>query len=112
MQKAIWWLLLKPSALTLSNVREILIASHIVPWSNCDSNEQRRDGANGILLCAHIDKLFVAHLLTFVKQGAKFVSKLSLNIDYSLLKRLGIEAGYELCCDHLITYIKIALKNI
>jgi hypothetical protein len=88
-------------ALTLTNVREILIASHIVPWSKCDSNEQRLDGANGILLCAHIDKLFDAHLLTFVKQGIKFVSKLSPNIDSSFLKGLGIEAGYELCCEHL-----------
>lgn len=88
-------------ALTLTNIRVILIASHIVPWSECESNEQRLDGANGILLCAHIDKLFDAHLLTFVKQGSKFVSKLSPNIDSSLLKGLGIEAGYELCCDNL-----------
>ncbi len=88
-------------ALTLTNVREILIASHIVPWSKCISNEQRLDGANGVLLCAHIDRLFDAHLMTFVKQGSKFVSKLSPKIDYSLLKGLGIDAGYELCTDYL-----------
>ncbi|CAM4371670.1 HNH endonuclease [Pseudoalteromonas ostreae] len=88
-------------ALTLTNVREILIASHIVPWSKCSSNEQRLDGANGILLCAHIDKLFDAHLLTFIKRGPKFVSKLSSKIDASRLKTLGIEAGYELCTEQL-----------
>jgi hypothetical protein len=88
-------------ALTLTNIREILIASHIVPWSKCDTNEQRLDGANGILLCAHIDKLFDAHLLTFVKQGSKFLSKLSPHLDSALLKKLGIEARYELCTAHL-----------
>jgi hypothetical protein len=88
-------------ALTLTNVREILIASHIVPWSKCDSNQQRLNGANGILLCAHIDKLFDAHLLTFVKKGSKFVSKISPKIDPSLLKGLGIQTGDELCSERL-----------
>ncbi|OBT00495.1 hypothetical protein A9257_07380 [Vibrio cyclitrophicus] len=88
-------------ALTLTNVREILIASHIVPWSKCESNQQRLDGANGILLCAHIDKLFDAHLLTFVKRGSQYVSKLSPMIDPSLLRGLGIQAGDELCTERL-----------
>lgn len=88
-------------ALTLTNVREILIASHIVPWSKCENNQQRLDGANGILLCAHIDKLFDVHLLTFVKKGAKYVSKLSSRIDSSLVKGLGIQTGDELCTEHL-----------
>ena len=88
-------------ALTLTNIREMLIASHIMPWSKCSSDKERLDGANGILLCAHVDKLFDAHLLTFAKQGAKFVSKLSPKIDSSLLKGLGIESGYELSVDKL-----------
>lgn len=98
-------------ALTLTNIREMLIASHIVPWSKCSSNEQRLDGANGILLCAHIDKLFDAHLLTFVKQDSKFVLKLSSNIDSSLLKGLGIEAGYELCTDRLSNVHRERFEN-
>ncbi|PMM34631.1 hypothetical protein BCT55_18465 [Vibrio splendidus] len=88
-------------ALTLTNVREILIASHIIPWSKCDSNEKRLDGANGILLCAHIDKLFDAHLLTFVKKRERFISKLSPVLDPILLKGLGIQNGDELCTDNL-----------
>lgn len=88
-------------ALTLTNVREILIASHIVPWSKCISNEQRLDGSNGILLCAHIDKLFDAHQLTFVKRGSKFISKLSPQIDSSMLRGLGVEVGFELCIDKM-----------
>ncbi len=88
-------------ALTLSNIREILIASHIVPWSKCESDGQRLDGANGILLCAHIDKLFDAHLLTFIKKGSKYISKLSPKLDASLLKGLGIQNGEELCTTNL-----------
>ncbi len=80
-------------ALTLTRVREMLIASHIVPWSKCESDEQRLDGANGILLCAHIDKLFDAHLLTFTKKGSKYISQLSPKLDTSLLKGLGIQSG-------------------
>jgi hypothetical protein len=88
-------------ALTLTDVREILIASHIVPWSKCSTNEERLDGANGILLCAHIDKLFDSHLLTFTKKGSGFISKLSSKIEPSLVKGLGIQSGDELCTDEL-----------
>ncbi|SBS62861.1 HNH endonuclease [Vibrio atlanticus] len=88
-------------ALTLTSVREILIASHIVPWSKCESDEQRLDGANGILLCAHIDKLFDAHLLTFIKKGSKYISQLSPKLNISLLKGLGIQSGEELCAEQL-----------
>ncbi|MCD9544296.1 HNH endonuclease [Photobacterium carnosum] len=88
-------------ALTLTSVREILIASHIVPWSKCESDEQRLDGANGILLCAHIDKLFDAHLLTFTKKGSKYISQLSPKLNASLLKGLGIQSGEELCSEEL-----------
>ncbi|MGY5451442.1 HNH endonuclease [Agarivorans sp. MS3-6] len=88
-------------ALTLTNIREILIASHIVPWSKCKSDEQRLDGANGLLLCAHIDKLFDAHLLTFTKKGSKYISQLSPKLEAPLLKSLGIQGGEELCSDEL-----------
>jgi len=83
-------------ALTLVSTREVLIASHIIPWSKCDSNEQRLDGANGILLCAHIDKLFDRHKLTFVKQGFRYITKLSPELDSRELSYLGIESGQEL----------------
>lgn len=88
-------------ALTLTSVREVLVASHIVPWSECTSSEQRLDGANGILLCAHIDKLFDSHRLTFIKRGNKYVSHLSKHLNVNALKGLGLEAGYELCTDLL-----------
>lgn len=32
----------------------LLRASHIKPWSKCESNEERLDGANGLLLSPHV----------------------------------------------------------
>ena len=88
-------------ALTLINIRELLIASHIKPWSKCGNNEERLDGANGILLCSHIDKLFDSHLLTFENRGSRFIVKLSPKLDKGLMTQLGIESGQELCSNSL-----------
>ena len=46
----------------------ILIASHIVPWSDSNDNE-RLDVHNGILLSPTYDALFDKHLITFNNQG-------------------------------------------
>ena len=48
--------------------QEFLIASHIKPWR--DSNHaERLDGANGLLLSPHIDKLFDRHWISFDSDG-------------------------------------------
>ena len=48
--------------------QEFLIASHIKPWR--DSNHQERlDGANGLLLSPHVDKLFNRHWISFDCDG-------------------------------------------
>ncbi|MGB3726527.1 MAG: HNH endonuclease [Glaciecola sp.] len=86
-------------ALTLVSIREMLIASHILPWSKCETNDQRLDGSNGILLCAHIDKLFDNHLITFKQRGSRLVLEVAAQIDKNLLKQLGIDSGQELCTD-------------
>jgi len=58
-------------ALTGIDVPELLIASHIKPWRNCESGEHR-NGCNGILLASHIDKLFDSHLITFREVNGSF----------------------------------------
>lgn len=69
---------------------ELLMASHIKPWSKSD-NYERLDPNNGILLAVHFDKLFDAGLISFNKDGkiliAPTLSKLetaSFNIDPQL----------------------------
>ncbi|MCB8748918.1 HNH endonuclease [Rhodoferax sp. U2-2l] len=54
-------------AVTGISVREVLTASHIIPWS--EDVGQRKRGCNGILLAAHLDRLFDRHLIGF-KQTA------------------------------------------
>ena len=48
--------------------QEFLIASHIKPWRDCD-HQERLDGANGLLLSPHVDKLFDRHWISFDCDG-------------------------------------------
>jgi len=83
-------------AVTLIDIKEILIASHIKAWRDCENTSERLDGANGILLCSHIDKLFDRHLITFIKKNRNFELKINPKIDRRQLKSLQINEGDEL----------------
>ena len=50
------------------NKKDFLIASHIKSWKDSD-NFERLDGANGLLLSPHIDKLLDRHWISFTKEG-------------------------------------------
>ena len=50
-------------AVTGIGIREVLTASHIIPWA--EDVGQRKRGCNGILLAAHLDRLFDRHLIGF-----------------------------------------------
>lgn len=64
----------------------ILIASHIVSWS--ESNEKERlDVENGILLSPNVDALFDKHLISFTDNGELVLSS---NISEQQLSKLGI----------------------
>ena len=47
----------------------LLRASHIVPWSECDSDAERLNVHNGLLLAAHLDAAFDAYLISFSVDG-------------------------------------------
>lgn len=51
-----------------------LRASHIKPWSACESGGQRTDGNNGLLLSPHADLLFDKGWITFEEAGRLHVS--------------------------------------
>lgn len=55
-------------AVTGCQVAELLRASHIVPWADCDDAE-RLDPENGLPLAAHLDALFDRGLVTFSDTG-------------------------------------------
>lgn len=56
-------------AVTSFNKLEVLIASHIVPWSE-SNDEERLDVNNGLLLSPVYDALFDRNLITFENDGS------------------------------------------
>lgn len=48
----------------------LLRASHIKPWARCDTDAERLDVHNGLLLAAHLDAAFDAGLISFADDGA------------------------------------------
>lgn len=80
-------------ALTLTPIKEMLKASHIKTWRNCENTIERLEGANGILLCAHVAGLFDKHRITFKKVGREFRLKLADDLDKTLMAQLGINGG-------------------
>lgn len=61
-------------AVTKYSKKEILIASHIVPWKE-STNEERLDVNNGILLSPTYDALFDQHLISFENSGKIILSE-------------------------------------
>ena len=73
-------------AVTSCTIKNILIASHIVPWRKSNDVE-RLDIGNGILLSPNLDALFDRHLITFDDEGNILISK---NLSKDELTNLGI----------------------
>lgn len=55
-------------------VPELLRASHIKPWAACDSDDERLDVFNGLLLAPHIDALFDGGWISFSDDGRVLTS--------------------------------------
>jgi len=69
---------------------DLLIASHIKPWRLCETTQERLDGANGLLLTPHVDRLFDRGLIGFSDDGAVLRSPALPPED---LARLGLDAA-------------------
>lgn len=66
----------------------LLIASHIKPWRNCSSADERLDGHNGLLLTPDADLLFDRGFISFSNDGGILVSQ---RVDHADMRRLGFE---------------------
>ena len=73
-------------AVTSFNKLDILIASHIVPWSKATDHE-RLDVNNGLLLSPTYDALFDKYLITFDNKGK---IQLSDKIENSAYQKIGV----------------------
>lgn len=67
--------------------KRLLIASHIKPWRVCETARERLDGANGLLLAPHIDRLFDLGLITFEASGKLLVSE---TLEHNAIDCLGL----------------------
>jgi predicted restriction endonuclease len=61
-------------AITGLVIPELLRASHIKPWADCESDAERLDVYNGLLLAPHLDALFDQGFITLADDGAIVIS--------------------------------------
>lgn len=54
--------------------KEHLRASHIKPWRDCESHQERLDGENGFLMTPTVDHLFDRGFISFENDGELLVS--------------------------------------
>lgn len=85
-------------AMTSLSVTKLIRASHIRPWSECESDEQKLDPHNGLLLAVGIDAAFDSGFITFDDTGCLVLSK-KLKVDD--LAHLGIPVEGSLQIKHL-----------
>ncbi len=50
-------------------VQELLRASHVKPWADCETDAERLDVFNGLLLAPHIDAAFDGGFITVADDG-------------------------------------------
>ncbi len=61
-------------AVTGLSVTELLRASHIKPWADCESDAERLDVFNGILLAPHLDAVFDRGFITIAPDSEVVIS--------------------------------------
>lgn len=65
----------------------LLRASHMKPWADCETDAERLDVHNGLLLAAHLDAVFDAGLISFASDGALMVATV---LSMANTERLGL----------------------
>ncbi len=71
----------------------LLRASHIKPWADCETDAERLDVYNGLLLAAHLDAAFDAGLISFTEKGQILFSSQLQEADR---QAVGIDVGFTL----------------
>lgn len=83
-------------------IPELLRASHIKPWAKCESDEERLDVHNGLLLAPHVDALFDGGWISFGDDGQVIVSAA---LTSTARAQLGVEPSWSITAalrpDHL-----------
>lgn len=72
-------------AITGLAVPELLRASHIKPWADCETDAERLDVFNGILLAPHLDAAFDRGFITLADDGVVLISSDLIDEDRKVL---------------------------
>jgi len=90
-------------SVTNCSIHQILIASHIVPWSV--STEHRLNLGNGLLLSPNLDALFDKYLISFDEDGNILISNKITTED---MQHLGITQNMKLrfICDDMEPFLE------
>ena len=91
------------------NMNDLLVASHIKPWSISDANE-KLDIHNGLLMCPNHDKLFDRGYISFDDTGRILISE---RLDDNNRMYMNITAKMKIdIAEENIKYIKYHRKNV
>mgnify|MGYP005758311803 CR=1 FL=1 len=93
-------------AVTGLDVVEVLRASHIKPWADCENDAERLDVFNGLLLAPHLDALFDRGLVTFSDEGQLLRSPQLSDRQWGLLGMGEVEAWAESLADGHREYLR------
>lgn len=74
------------------SVPSLLRASHIKPWAKCETDDERLDVFNGLLLAPHVDALFDDGWISFADDGAVLTSQVLADETRALL---GVSADWR-----------------
>ena len=89
--------------------KELLIASHIKPWSKCNNSEKVSE-FNGLLLCPNHDKLFDLGFITFTDTGKILISNELDEVDRVYLN-IAPDMNVSIC-EEMKPYLKYHRKNV
>jgi hypothetical protein len=81
-------------AVTGLAVPALLRASHIKPWADCESDAERLDVYNGLLLAPHLDAVFDLGFVTVANDGSVVVSEA---LDADARRVLMLERPLRVC---------------
>lgn len=93
-------------AVTGLDVVEVLRASHIKPWADCENDAERLDVFNGLLLAPHLDALFDRGLVTFSDEGQLLRSPQLSDRQWALLGIDGVEVRADSLADGHRKYLR------
>jgi len=103
----------KGCSVTRCATYQVLVASHIKPWSRCLTPAERLGSANGLLLTPNLDKLFDRGLIAF---GQNFRIILSPKLSRGSHTPLNVDANLRLApagaAEDLLPFLAWHVENV